>query len=53
MNAIQAFKNRSGKSFPNYSEVLAVARSLGYRLEPEDHPSASDVDSGELVPSSC
>ena len=53
MNAIQAFKTRSGKGFPSYSEVLAVARSLGYRQEPEDDPSESDVDSGELVPSSC
>jgi hypothetical protein len=31
MNAMQAFKNQSGKPFPTYGEVLMVARKLGYR----------------------
>jgi hypothetical protein len=31
MNAMQRFKVRSGKTFPSHGEVLAVARSLGYR----------------------
>lgn len=31
MTAMQAFKNRSGKAFPSFSEVLRVAHSLGYR----------------------
>jgi hypothetical protein len=30
MNAMQAFKLRTGRPFPSYSEVLAVARGLGY-----------------------
>ncbi len=30
MNAMQAFKQRTGKSFPSYAEVLAVARAQGY-----------------------
>src|SRR4051812_47408831 len=31
MNAVQQFKEHSGKSFPTYGEVLKVAVSLGYR----------------------
>jgi hypothetical protein len=31
MNAMQRFKERSGKTFPTYGEVLRVAASLGYR----------------------
>ena len=30
MNAIQAYKARSGRLFPTWSEVLEVARGLGY-----------------------
>jgi hypothetical protein len=30
MTAMQQFKVRTGKAFPTYSEVLEVARSLGY-----------------------
>ena len=30
MNAMQQFKMRTGKPFPSYGEVLAVARQLGY-----------------------
>ena len=31
MNAIQAFKNRSGKTFPSHGDILNVALTLGYR----------------------
>lgn len=31
MNAMQGFKERSGKSFPSYGEVIKVAMTLGYR----------------------
>src|SRR5215469_16179421 len=30
MQAIQDYKQRSGRTFPNWSEVLAVVRALGY-----------------------
>ena len=32
MNAMQRFKEDSGKSFPTHAEVLKVAIALGYRL---------------------
>ena len=32
MNAMQRFKESSGKSFPTHGEVLKVAIALGYRL---------------------
>ncbi|QEH33478.1 hypothetical protein OJF2_19800 [Aquisphaera giovannonii] len=35
MNAMQRFKERTGKSFPSYGEVIRVAVSLGYRKEVE------------------
>jgi hypothetical protein len=31
MTAMQRFKVLTGKAFPTYSEVLTVARSIGYR----------------------
>jgi hypothetical protein len=31
MNAMQRFKDQSGKHFPTYREVLLVAARLGYR----------------------
>ena len=31
MNAIQDFKNQSGKAFPSHGDVLRVALRLGYR----------------------
>jgi hypothetical protein len=31
MNAMQRFKESTGKSFPTYGEVLKVAAALGYR----------------------
>jgi hypothetical protein len=33
MNAMQSFKERTGKSFPSHGEVIQVAASLGYRRE--------------------
>jgi len=30
MNAMQRYKDQSGKTFPSYEEVLRVARRLGY-----------------------
>ena len=30
MNAIQAFKLKTGRSFPTWAEVLSVIRDLGY-----------------------
>jgi hypothetical protein len=39
MNAMQRFKERSGKSFPTYGEVIRVAVSLGYRrIDASDDP---------------
>ncbi len=31
MKAMQDYKNRTGKSFPSYGDVLRVAAGLGYR----------------------
>lgn len=31
INAINAFKRKSGRSFPTWSEVLQIVRELGYR----------------------
>ena len=41
MNAMQRFKERSGKSFPTYREVLRVLVDLGYRLAVVEADSAS------------
>lgn len=41
MNAMQRFKERTGKTFPTHGEVIRVAVSLGYRRSIEDDPSAS------------
>jgi hypothetical protein len=43
MNAMQKFKERTGKSFPTHGEVIKVAVSLGYRKPiADDHPSTDD-----------
>ena len=47
MTAMQEFKNRTTKAFPTYAEVLAVAKSLGYRRPAEpagilDEPAVPD-----------
>jgi hypothetical protein len=38
MNAMQRFKELSGKSFPTYAEVIKVAVGLGYRKAIDDAP---------------
>lgn len=38
MNAMQRFKERTGKSFPSYAEVIKVAVGLGYRKAVDDAP---------------
>lgn len=38
MNAMQRFKELSGKSFPSYAEVIRVAVGLGYRKAVDDTP---------------
>lgn len=40
MNAMQRFKERAGKSFPSYGEVIKVAMSLGYRKVVDEAPPA-------------
>jgi hypothetical protein len=40
MNAMQAFKVRTGRVFPTHGEVLRVAVSLGYRKQVEDEADA-------------
>jgi hypothetical protein len=47
MNAMQRFKDQSGKSFPSHGDVLKVAAALGYRrvvIEPLDcrEPASTD-----------
>ena len=43
MNAMQRFKESTGRSFPTYAEVLKVAATLGYRrVVFDDAPSWDD-----------
>jgi hypothetical protein len=52
MNAMQRFKEGSGKSFPTYREVLRVLIDLGYRrviIEPDPILSESDFDEPILL----
>ena len=44
MNAVQRFKEQSGKGFPTYAEVLKVAIGLGYRQANDE----SGTDSPEI-----
>ena len=49
MNAMQSFKERTGKSFPTHGEVLKVAMSLGYRrivVDPGDGWGAAEEGRG-------
>ncbi|GIW87747.1 MAG: hypothetical protein KatS3mg108_2071 [Isosphaeraceae bacterium] len=41
MNAMQEYKQRSGRMFPTWSEVLEVLRSLGYHKEEAQTQAAS------------
>lgn len=53
MNAIQDYKNRSGKMFPSHGDVLKVALRLGYRkpaLTADEPVMVADVErSAETV----
>jgi hypothetical protein len=46
MNAMQRFKELSGKTFPTHGEVLRVAVSLGYRRAVFEFDPLSDDDLG-------
>ena len=51
MNAIQSFKNRSGKMFPSHGDILNVALRLGYRQPVAEDPGADATSNllGESV----
>jgi hypothetical protein len=52
MNAMQRFKESSGKSFPTHGEVLKVATGLGYRrvvIEPESGWEEPKSDESSLI----
>jgi hypothetical protein len=52
MNAMQRFKESSGKSFPTHGEVLKVAAALGYRrvvIEPESSWEEPKTDDSSLI----
>ncbi len=51
MNAMQRFKEASGKSFPTHGEVIKVAIALGYRRVIDDpEPEWDDTtDNGECL----
>ncbi len=38
MNAMQRFKERTGRAFPTFGEVIRVAISLGYRMPTSERP---------------
>ena len=46
MNAMQRFKELSGKTFPTYGDVLKVAVSLGYRRAVFEFDPLTDDDQG-------
>lgn len=51
MTAMQQFKIRTAQAFPTYAEVLAVAKSLGYRradLDAATDPAGADVEPTEV-----
>ena len=48
MNAMQRFKERSGKPFPTHGEVLRVAAALGYRKLVIDDPGTTGAGSESL-----
>jgi len=50
MNAMQRFKERTGRPFPSYGEVIKVAVALGYRRVIEDAPPAVfDADAALML----
>ncbi len=42
MNAMQRFKEASGKSFPTHAEVIRIAIGIGYRLGIDEPDSAAE-----------
>jgi hypothetical protein len=51
MNAVQRFKEQSGKAFPAYGDVLKIAVGLGYRkFIDEPRPDSQDLDGTGSVP---
>jgi hypothetical protein len=51
MTAMQEFKVRTAKAFPTYSEVLAVAKTLGYyRPDLEDDDASSPIPFPSPIP---
>jgi hypothetical protein len=46
MNALDAYKRRSGRMFPTCSEILEVIRDLGYR-KVEDMPADAELQAVE------
>ena len=50
MTAMQEFKIRTAKAFPTYAEVLAVAKSLGYRRADDDSPEPTEADIPVAIP---
>jgi hypothetical protein len=51
MNAVQRFKEESGKAFPAYGDVLKIAVGLGYRqFIDEPRSDSQDSDDTEPVP---
>ncbi len=53
MNAMQQYKNRTGKPFPSYGDVLRVASGLGYRkayLIDEEEDGATSLDLAPCLP---
>ena len=52
MNAMQRYKESSGKSFPTYREVIKVVVGLGYRravLEPDPTLTESCLEEPVLI----
>jgi hypothetical protein len=50
MNAVQRFKEQSGRAFPSYGEVLTIAVRLGYRqFIEEPGPASQNPDDTEPV----
>jgi hypothetical protein len=47
MNAMQRFKELSGKAFPSYGDVLKIAVSLGYRRAVVELDSLTDEVEGD------
>lgn len=48
MQAMQDYKQKSGRMFPTWSEVLEVLRDLGYRKPPGELDEEEDEDESEI-----